>query len=62
MKARQCLMYSALIMMAAFGMSSCVMTCDRPISGDQIAELRKHRGFERIEISGSPNVVRWSRI
>ena len=57
MKARQCLMYSALIMMAAFGMSSCVMTCDRPISGDQIVELRKHRGFERIEISGSPNVV-----
>ena len=57
MKARQCLMYSALIMMAAFGTSSCVMTCDRPISGDQIVELRKHSGFERIEISGSPNVV-----
>jgi len=57
MKARQYLMYSALLMMAAMGMTSCVMTCDRPLPGDQIVDVRKHRGFERIEISGSPNVV-----
>lgn len=57
MKARQYLMYSALLMMAALGMTSCVMTCDRPLPGDQIVDVRKHRGFERVEISGSPSVV-----
>ena len=50
-------MYSALLMMAALGMTSCVMTCDRPLPGDQIVDVRKHRGFERVEISGSPSVV-----
>ena len=57
MKAKQYLIYSALTMMVALGMTSCVMTCDRPMPGEQIVELRKQRGFERIEISGSPNVV-----
>ena len=57
MKARQYLMYSALLMMVALGMTSCVMTCNRPFPGDQIVDVRKHRGFERVEISGSPSVV-----
>lgn len=57
MKARQFLVYSALLLTAAIGMTSCMVTCDRPIYGDQIVELRKHRGFERVEISGSPSVV-----
>ena len=50
-------MYNVLLMMVALGMTSCVVTCDRPLPGDQIVDVRKHRGFERIEISGSPNVV-----
>ena len=57
MKARQYLICSVLMMAAALGMTSCVMTCDRPLPGDQIVEMRKHRGFERVEISGSPTVV-----
>ena len=48
---------SGLLLMVAVGMTSCVMTCNRPIAGDEIVEWRKHRGFESIEISGSPNVV-----
>ena len=48
---------SGLVLMVAVGMTSCVMTCNRPIAGDEIVEWRKHRGFESIEISGSPNVV-----
>ena len=48
---------SGLLLMVAVGMTSCVMTCNRPIAGDEIVELRKHQGFESIEISGSPNVV-----
>lgn len=57
MKAKHCLINGILLLMAAMGMTSCVMTCNRPISGDQIVDSRKHRGFERIEISGSPTVV-----
>ena len=57
MKARQYLMGSALLLMVAMIMTSCVMTCDRPLPGDRIVELRQLHGFERVEISGSPNVV-----
>ena len=57
MKTRQYLIMSGLLLMVAVGMTSCVMTCNRPIAGDEIVEWRKHRGFESIEISGSPNVV-----
>ena len=57
MKTRQYLIMSGLLLMVAMGMTSCVMTCNRPIAGDEIVELRKHHGFESIEISGSPNVV-----
>lgn len=57
MKARQYLMCSVLLLTAALGMTSCVVTCDRPISGNHVVEQRQHRGFERIEISGSPSVV-----
>lgn len=57
MKARQYLICSVLMMATALGMTSCVMTCDRPLPGDHVVEFRKHRGFERIEISGSPSVV-----
>lgn len=57
MKAREYLKCSVLLLTVALGMTSCVMTCDRPISGNLVVEQRQHRGFERIEISGSPSVV-----
>lgn len=57
MKTRHYLVNGILLLLVALGITSCVMTCDRPISGDQIVESRHHRGFERIEISGSPTVV-----
>ena len=57
MKARQYLIYSILSVAVAMGLTSCVMTCDRPLPGEQTVELRPLRGFERVEINGSPNVV-----
>lgn len=57
MKAREYLKCSVLLLTVALGMTSCVMTCDRPISSNLVVEQRQHRGFERIEISGSPSVV-----
>jgi hypothetical protein len=59
MKTRQYLMMSGLLLMAALGMTSCVMTCNRSfdISDDITVEWRNLRNFERIEIIGSPTVV-----
>lgn len=57
MKTRHYLINGALLLMVGFGMTSCVATCNRPSSGDRLVESRQHRGFERIEISGSPTVV-----
>ena len=59
MKTRQYLMMSGLLLVAALGMTSCVMTCNRSfdISDDITVEWRHLRNFERIEISGSPTVV-----
>jgi hypothetical protein len=57
MKLIQYLVWGVMLLMIILGLTSCVMTCDRPLPGDQIVEQRMHRGFERIEISGSPSVV-----
>ena len=57
MKLSQYLVLGVMLLMIALGLTSCMTTIDRPFPGDQIVELRNHRGFERIEISGSPNVV-----
>lgn len=57
MKARQYLTYSILSLTVALGMTSCVTTCNRPFPGDLVVETRQHRGFERVEITGSPSVV-----
>ena len=57
MKLSQYLVLGVMLLMVLLGFTSCVMTCDRPLPGDQIVEMRKHRGFERVEISGSPTVV-----
>lgn len=58
MKAKQYLIYSGLLLMAALGMTSCVMTCNRSFDiSDQTVEWRHLRNFERIEIIGSPTVV-----
>ena len=56
MKARQYLIYSVLVLMVALGMTSCV-TCERSLPGERIVESRQHRGFEQIEINGSPTIV-----
>jgi hypothetical protein len=57
MKARHYLMISALLLMVAMGMTSCI-TCSRTIVlDDQTVEWRHLRNFERIEIIGSPTVV-----
>lgn len=57
MKARHYLVNGVLLLMTSWGMTSCVMTCNRPVSGDSIVESRKHGEFEQIQISGSPTVV-----
>jgi len=57
MKARKFLNYSILSVALTMSMASCVTTIDRPFPGDVTVENRPLRGFERVEISGSPNVV-----
>ncbi len=56
MKLIQYLVLGVMWLMIVLGLTSCV-TCERPFPGDPIVETRLHRGFERVEISGSPNVV-----
>lgn len=57
MKVSQYLVLGIAWLMIALGLTSCAVTCDRPLPGEQIVETRPHRGFERIEIGGSPSVV-----
>ncbi len=57
MKKKRYSVCAILLLMAAVGLTSCVMTCNRPVRGNQTVETRQHRGFERIEISGSPSIV-----
>ena len=57
MKVSQFLVLGIIWLIIALGLTSCAVTCNRPLPGDQIVETRQHRGFERVEISGSPSVV-----
>ena len=57
MKVSQFLVLGIILLIIALGLTSCAVTCNRPLPCDQIVETRQHRGFERVEISGSPSVV-----
>ena len=57
MKISQYLILAVMWLMIVLGLTSCITTIERPFPGDPIVETRHHRGFERVEISGSPNVV-----
>lgn len=57
MKLSQYLILVVMWLMIVLGLTSCITTIDRPFPGDPIVETRQHRGFERVEINGSPNVV-----
>ena len=57
MKIVQYLVLGIMWLMMVLGLTSCAVTCDRPLPGEQIVETRPLRGFERVEISGSPSVV-----